>query len=79
MISLTQNKNKKFLFSTIFHEFCHAILYVSGQTSRFDKEGNQEEDLAIFLESYLEDMIDWKNHIWMNWKTVTLSPKDEAD
>jgi len=78
-ISLTQNKTKKALFSTIFHEFCHAMFYVGGQTARWGDEGNQEEDIVIVIESYLESMIDWKNPVWMNWKTVTLSPKKEDD
>ena len=77
-ISLTSNKHKAMLFSTIFHEFCHGMLYVGGQSSRLADEGNQEEDLVIVLESYLESMINWKSPIWTKWKLVELIPKEES-
>ena len=74
-ISLTQNRDKDMLFSTIFHEFLHGVWYVSGQTSRFVED--QEEDLTVLMESYLESMIDWSNPIWTNWKDVNLNYKKD--
>jgi len=74
-ISTTENYDKRLLFSTVFHEFCHAMFYVSGQAERLIDDGAQEEGLVIMLESYLESVIDWKHPMWGDWKLVELTPK----
>ena len=76
-ISTTESYNKRLLFSTVFHEFCHAMLYVSGQAERLVEDGAQEEGLVIMLESYLESVIDWKHSMWGDWKTIELTSKKE--
>ena len=76
-ISLEEALTKALLFDTVFHEFCHGMLYVSGQSERLTDE--HEEGLVIMMENYIAPLIDWKSPIWGDWKSVELIPKKEQE
>jgi len=47
-ISKKECSTEELMNSTLIHEFCHAILYVTGQSEHL--EGDQEEAIVIAME-----------------------------
>lgn len=53
-INLKRHNSETEIFATLFHEACHAALYVSGQTSGL---GKREEAIIMALEHALFPLI----------------------
>lgn len=75
-ISTSENETKTEILETIFHEFCHGMLYVSGQAAVIDSDA-EEEGLVIQLENYVSPMLDWKCPVWKKWKLIEFTPKEK--
>ena len=73
-ISLGNNLTAEEVFSTLFHETIHALLYQSGISSILDNE-QVEEGLVVMLENSLAPHIKQKSGLYSDWREIEIEGK----
>ena len=65
-ISTSVPTNRESVLATLWHEYLHGVLYVSGQAESIG-DSKLEEGLVVALENFTTDTVDWKASCWKDW------------